>query len=159
MRRPPEAPSLRARALRCLARREHSRLELSRKLAPHAPTPDDLEQALDQLEREGLLSDQRFVDALVQRRAGRFGSRRIEQELHSHGIDRDDQAPVLQSLETSERIRAQAVRRKRFGDDAPADMAERGRQQRFLLQRGFSGATITWVLKRAGASDSDDEAA
>lgn len=156
MRPPPEAPSLRARALRHLARREHSRLELSRKLAPHASDPHALEAELDHLERNGLLSEGRFVEALVQRRSDRFGVRRIGQELHSHGIDRDAQAQALKVLHDTERDRALVVRRKRFGDQPPADATARGRQQRFLLQRGFSGETIAWVLKQSGAADTDE---
>ena len=54
--------SLRARALSYLARREHSRLELRRKLAPHAESPEQLESVLDTLEAQGLLSIERFAD-------------------------------------------------------------------------------------------------
>src|SRR5690554_4596626 len=82
----PSGPSLKARAIGFLSRREHSRRELARKLATHAPDPDALEQLLDDLERENWLSDQRFVQSLINRRASRQGSMRILQELRQHGI-------------------------------------------------------------------------
>ena len=63
--RPPRARSLRARALACLARREHSRTELARKLAPHAVDADELNRLLDSLEADKLLSDARFAEVLA----------------------------------------------------------------------------------------------
>src|SRR3546814_16596405 len=67
--------SLKARAVGFLSRREHSRLELERKLAPYAADAAELERVLDQLEREQWLSNQRFAQALVNRRAQRQGLR------------------------------------------------------------------------------------
>jgi regulatory protein len=147
-------PSLKGRALRLLAQREHSRLELARKLGPHAESPEQLERVLDELERAGLASPQRFAESLAYRRASRFGARRIELELDAHRLDAEVAAPVLARLRGSERARALAAWRKRFG--APAgDAAERARHQRFLAQRGFSADAIGWVL-RHGVHASDD---
>ena len=74
-------PSLQARALRLLARREHSRLELSRKLAPHAQDPDEVANLIEDLVRRGWLSEQRVVEQLIHARRGKRGSQRIRQEL------------------------------------------------------------------------------
>lgn len=140
--------SLKGRALRLLGQREHSRLELSRKLAPHAETTQQLEHLLDALEQEKWLSAERFAQSVAHRRAERFGVRRIEQELQAHRLEAEATTEVLLTLRQSERERALAVWTRRFGSVA-ADPAERARQQRFLLQRGFSGDTISWVLRRA----------
>ena len=153
--RPRPALSLKARALRLLARREHSRLELRRKLASHAATSDEADRVLDELERTGLLSGQRFAESLVHRRAGRFGLRRIEQELGAHRLDDEVAGPVLQRLRGTERERALAAWRKRFGAAAP-DAAGRAKQHRFLAQRGFAADAIGWVL-RHGAEAGDGE--
>ena len=149
---PRRGPSLRARALRLLAMREHSRDELVRKLAAHAESPQALVDVLDALERAGHLSEQRFVESLLQRRASRYGRRRIEQELDQHGVGEAARLEALRQVSQTERERALSVWRKRFGQP-PASLAERGRQHRFLAARGFDAETIAWVLKHGGASD------
>lgn len=146
MARPPL--SLKGRALAALARREHSRLELRRKLAPHAESAEQLDALLDELEAQRWLSNERFAEQLVNGRGARFGLQRIRQELTQHRVDADTVAPLLDTLKQTERQRALEVWKKKFGS-LPRDLAERGRQQRFLLQRGFSGDTVAWVLKGA----------
>lgn len=153
--RPRPALSLKARALRLLARREHSRLELHRKLGAHAATSDELDRVLDELERAGLLSGRRFAESLVHRRAGRFGLRRIEQELGAHRLDDDVTGPVLHRLRGTERERALAAWRKRFGAVA-TDVSGRAKQHRFLAQRGFTADAIGWVLRHGAPADEDD---
>lgn len=146
-------PSLKARALRLLSQREHSRVELLRKLAPHADSAQSVDALLDELGRAGLLSEQRFAESLVRRRAARYGIRRIEQELGTHRLQAAVTGPVLTQLRDGERERALHAWRKRFGA-AALDASERARQQRFLAQRGFDADTIAWVI-RHGASAPD----
>ncbi len=146
--------SLKGRALRLLAQREHSRLELTRKLGSHAESPEQLDRVLDELERAGLASAQRFAESLAHRRASRFGLRRIEQELGAHRLDAAVAGPVLDRLRGSERERALDAWRKRFGTPA-GDAAERARHHRFLAQRGFAADAIGWVL-RHGVHLGDD---
>ena len=141
--------SLKGRALKYLAQREHSRLELQRKLAPHAEQPDQIESVLDELASLGLFSEQRFADSLVRQRASRFGVRRIEHELDQHRLRDADTVAALSELRNTERDRALAIWRKRF-HGPPADLAARAKQHRFLAQRGFGGETIAWVLRQAG---------
>lgn len=141
--------SLRGRALRLLAQREHSRVELQRKLGPHAESAEQLDTVLRALEEGGFLSSRRFAESLAHRRAERFGLRRIEQELGLHRLDATVTAPVLGRLRDTERERALRAWQKRFGTVA-ADPAERARQHRFLAQRGFTGESIAWVLRHGG---------
>jgi regulatory protein len=149
-------PTLKGRALRLLAQREHSRLELTRKLAPHAESAEQLERVLDELERAGFASPARFAESLAHRRASRFGLRRIEQELHAHRLDAAVAGPALERLRGTERDRALAAWRKRFGTPAP-DAAERARHHRFLAQRGFTSDAIGWVLRHGVHAVDDDD--
>ena len=73
--------SLKGRALRYLAAREHSRAELERKLAAHAESPEQLAQVLDELQAKDFISEARVVESVINRRAGRFGAARIRHEL------------------------------------------------------------------------------
>lgn len=144
----PSRNSLRARALALLAMRDYSVAELTRKLAPHAESPEQLEALLAEFTARGLVSNARFAESLVRRRAERYGVRRIAQELGQHGLDADTVAPLMRDLAAGERERALAVWRKRFGAP-PVDLAERAKQQRFLAQRGFSAEVIAWVHRHA----------
>lgn len=138
-------PSLQARAIRYLARREYSRAELEKKLLPYAGTPDELALVLDSLEQTGFLSARRVVGQVVQIRRKRYGSRRITQELREKGIDEELIAAVLPELRETELEAAREVWRKKF-DVMPSDARERGRQVRFMLGRGFGMETICQVL-------------
>jgi regulatory protein len=146
--------SLKARALKYLSMREHSRLELARKLSRHAKEGDDVEALLDTLEAAKLLSQSRFTESLVHRRAARFGNNRILAELQTHGIDGQDLNDIKASLSLDEASRARAVWRKRFAHP-PGDASERARQMRFLQQRGFSHAAIQAALRMVDDGESE----
>lgn len=144
--------SLKARALKYLSAREHSRLELARKLSRYAQENDDVEALLDKLEAANLLSQARFSESLVNRRAARFGNSRILSELHSHGIAADAISEIKAGLSQDEAARAREVWRKKY-DRPPKDAAERAKQMRFLLQRGFSSAAIQAAMRGSGSDD------
>ncbi|MDB5990224.1 MAG: recX [Herbaspirillum sp.] len=146
MARPPI--SLKARALRYLSMREHSRLELTRKLSRYAQEDDDIEALLDTLEAANFQSQSRFAESLVHRRAHRFGNSRIAMELQSHGLDADTLTIAKAGLAADEAARAREVWRKKFSHP-PQDAAERGKQMRFLLQRGFSHSAIQAAMRAA----------
>lgn len=139
--------SLRARALRLLARREHSRLELERKLAPHAESPGELVELLDELVQRGWLSEQRVIEQVVHARRAKFGSRRIQQELADKGIDGDLIAAAVAQLRDGEIDAAMALWQKKFGS-LPRNMAERARQIRFMQGRGFALEVILHIMKQ-----------
>jgi SOS response regulatory protein OraA/RecX len=147
--------SLRGRALGYLSRREHSRAELSRKLTPHLGEGDSLDTLLDALEREGWLSNERFVESVVHRRGTRLGTSRIVHELKRNGIDETLIQDAGTELKKTELTRAREVWSKKFGEP-PTTPAERAKQARFLATRGFNGGTIVKVLKM-GDDDFIDE--
>ncbi len=146
--KPRSGLSLRARAVGLLSRREHSRVELSRKLSAHAQSPEELSALLDALAKEGWQSDQRFVQGFVHRKAGQQGLAKIAQELTQQGIDAAQVAQVRLELKDSELARAQSVWQKKFSrGGSPTNTSEYARQGRFLASRGFSHEVIHRVLK------------
>lgn len=151
---PRPKPSLKARALRYLAAREHSRQELARKLARHAEPADDVEAVLDWLVASNFLSESRFAESLVNRRAARFGNARILSELQRHGADEGTLSELKQTLSRDEDQRAWEVWIRKFGKP-PALPAEVAKQIRFLQQRGFSSTAIGAVMKRAKRDNSE----
>lgn len=144
------AAQLREAVLRMLARREHSRAEIRRRLGPRAESAEQLDAVLDALAGEGLLSEERFAESLARRRAQRFGAARLAHEMQQHGLDPSIANPLIAEARTSERERAFQVWVKRFGKVATS-LPEKARQYRFLAQRGFSGDTVNWVLREAAA--------
>jgi regulatory protein len=145
--------SLRAQALKLLARREHTRLELERKLAPNAENPGELEQLLDELTARGWLAEARVAEQVIHTRRGRFGSRRIRQELRAKGVAEEVVASVLPQLKDTEADAAREVWRRKFRAP-PRNRTERARQIRFMQGRGFDMETILKVIR---ASESDAE--
>jgi regulatory protein len=150
---PVQPPSLKARALRYLSTREHSRLELGRKLARYAEEGDDVEALLDFLEKNNWLSQERFAESLVHRRAARYGNSRVMAELQNHGVGGEALAELKSELAETETARAREVWRRKFGKVAE-DAAERAKQTRFLLQRGFSQRALRAAMQ--GSADEDD---
>jgi regulatory protein len=151
--------SLKGRALQWLSQREHSRIELRRKLMRAARLRDEaaaadvsagdraaeVESLLDWLTEHRYLSEARFVESRVHARAARFGQRRIAQELSQHGALLD--ADTAERLRASEFARAQALWARRFGAEPAADAALRAKQMRFLAGRGFASDVIRRVVK------------
>jgi regulatory protein len=145
--KPPErerdsSGELKARALRYLARREHSRDELRRKLSPYAESPEILEGALDWLESTNRLSNQRFAEARAHWMARKYGAARIRHDLKAKGVE-DELVDRVSAQGELERARAICARKYR----APATTREeRARRARFLQSRGFSYDTIRSVI-------------
>ena len=129
-----------------MARREYSRHELQRKLAPLAQGPDQLDAVLTQLQSEGFLSDSRFAESVARVRGARFGAARVRYELQQKGVSDAALDTVLRQLNETESDRVRQVWEKKFGT-APTSAEEAARQQRFLMQRGFSSAAIGRLMR------------
>ncbi len=104
------AASLHERALRCLAQREHSRVELARKLGGLG-SEDEVNTELDRLAELGLLSDARFADAYVRAKASRFGASRLRMELSRRGVPPEPPARPRPQDNVQNAPRAQTMRR------------------------------------------------
>jgi len=146
---------LRNKALDLLARREHSVAELHRKLHAYVdggnrgrarggamrprPDPESIDEVLNDLQNEGLVSDARFTEAFVRYRANNgYGPQRIQAELRERGVSEKMQAAYLDFGDPQWFERAMKARCKRFGEGNPKDFKERARQARFLQYRGFT---------------------
>ena len=138
--------SLKARALRYLSMREHSRLELGRKLSRYAEEGEDVGALLDFLEKNNWLSQERFSESLIHRRSARFGNSRIMAELQSHGVQGEALQELKAGLNESETARACEIWQRKFGEVA-TDPAARNKQARFLMQRGFSQKAVRAAMQ------------
>ena len=133
--------SLKGRALRYLAAREHSRAELERKLSAHEETPGQLAQVLDELQAKDFINEGRVADSVVNRRAAKFGAARVKHELLGKGLGGDVVAQAMLGLKATEVERARDIWRRKFDGPAP-DAAGKAKQVRFLAARGFSSDAI-----------------
>lgn len=136
--------SLKGRALRLLSQREHSRVELERKLAAHEEEPGSLARALDELQAKGFISEERVVASVVHRRASKLGAARVQQELAAKGLSAESMSLALEQLRVTEFERARDVWSRKFGESA-TDPKERAKQMRFLLSRGFAAEVVRKV--------------
>lgn len=177
--------SLKGRALQLLAQREHSRLELRRKLLRRlrddrrgvdrgAPDGAADDHASHDVPPAGGPSDpEAEVDAVLDwLHAHRYLSdeRFVESRVHvrsarygnlriRHELSQHGVGltPALSGdLRDTEQARAVEVQRRKFGGP-PASLAERARQARFLAGRGFSSGVVRQVLRAAGRRDDDAE--
>jgi len=141
----PDTPAeLKARALRFLARREHSRAELSRKLAPHAESAEALLFLLDELEKRRQLSDERYAEVRTNRMARKYGAARIRQDLKAKGVADNVVARVSAEGELE---RAKTILGRKYRDEATS-REEKARRARFLQGRGFSMDVIRRLVLR-----------
>lgn len=147
--------SLKGRALRFLSMREHSRLELGRKLSKYAEEGDDVEALLDFLEKNNWLSQERFSESLIHRRSARFGNSRIVAELQSHGVKGEALQELKAGLADSETARACEVWQRKYGEVA-TDPKERNKQMRFMMMRGFSQRAVQAAMKGVDFDEFDN---
>lgn len=141
--------AIRQRAIKLLASREHSRLQLERKLGERGFEADEVAEVLTQLAAEGLQSDERFAESFVRSRIERgHGPTRIAAELRERGVD---EALISDYLDFSDPLwheRLEEVRSRRFGGTLPDDYQTRAKQARFLQYRGFTSEQIRRMLNQ-----------
>ena len=136
-----------------LARREHSRREIVRKLAARADSQVTLETALDHLEFEGYLSDERFANSYTRSRRNKgYGPIHIANELRERGVGEESIASNVHCPEIDWYAEALTVKRKKFGVNTVEDMLEKAKQSRFLSQRGFESECCQYALSEKGDS-------
>lgn len=142
--------AVRRAAMDLLARREHGRVELTRKLRSRGAADELIEAALDRLAEEGLLSEARYLEAFVGYRArSGYGPLRIREELTQRGLARGDIEQALRDSGIDWREQLQDTWRRKFAGELPADNRERARQGRFLSYRGYPLDLIGQLLRGA----------
>ncbi len=136
-------------AIRLLARREHSVIELERKLAQRDHEVAAVTEVLAELAAEGQQSDERFAEAYVHSRVDKgFGPERIRAELRERGVNGSLAELYLQAVAEQWHERIEQARRKRFGTAMPESFEERVKQSRFLQYRGFNGGQIQQIFRQ-----------
>lgn len=148
----PEPGDLRNRALGYLARREHSRAELTRKLEAGGFDAAEIAPLLDEFEEKNWLSDRRFAESYVADHHAKAGSVKLAYELRQRGVSDAIIKATLKDEQHSELERAWNVWNKKFRTP-PSNASERAKQTKFLLSRGFSPDTIHNLLS-AGSRQS-----
>ena len=143
-----KAQSAMRRSLACLKRREYTRAELGRRLKTAGYPSDQIEQALDTLEKHSLLSHRRFIDDYV-RNAERkgYGPIKIRWELqHGKQLDKSEIEEAMSEIQMDWVACARRCCEKKFGGEVAKDEAERLRRCKYLFNRGFSSDTVRTVL-------------
>lgn len=144
MKEKPDTPAeLKARALRYLVRREHSRAELARKLSPHAESPEAMNAVVDLLLSKKQLSDERFAEERARSLSRKYGAAKIRQDLKERGVA--DEIVERVSAE-GDLERASAILQRKYREPATT-REEQAKRARFLQSRGFSYDVISRVLK------------
>jgi len=135
----PTIAEAREAALRLLARREHSAVELKTKLVGKGWPEDLIDQVIPALGEAGLQSDHRFAEAFARQRAGRcYGPRRIHAELAQRGIDSGLAVKAVESLEIDFAELAADFYQKKYGSQGDTlDFRERAKRSQALYRRGF----------------------
>jgi regulatory protein len=146
--------AVRRTAMDLLARREHGRVELTRKLRQRGASDELITPALDRLTEEGLLSESRYLESFVSYRArSGYGPMRIREELGQRGLQRADIELALRECGIDWREQMQETWQRKFAGKLPVDAKERARQGRFLSYRGFSMEMIGRLLSGRGGDD------
>lgn len=138
---------LRQQAIRLLARREHTRAELARKLAALG-TEEEIDAVLNELQTSHLQSDSRTTESYLRSNASRLGASRLRHQLKTRGVAPEMiEEQLAQAAMPDEIERARAVWSRKFSA-APTDAKEWARQARFLQSRGFAGDIVRKLLKQ-----------
>ena len=146
--------AVRRTAMDLLARREHGRVELTRKLRQRGAPPEMIEAALDRLTEEGLLSESRYLESFVSYRArSGYGPMRIREELSQRGLQRGDIDLALRECGIDWQEQLRDVWQRKFAGQFPVDARERAKQGRFLSYRGYSMDMIGRLLSGRGMDD------
>lgn len=144
-RRPEPTPV--QRALGLLVRREHSRKELTRKLAARGVEADEARAAVERLAGEGWQDDARFAQSLVRSRAASgYGPLHVRAELGTHGLDRDAIAAALDAFDGDWKQVARDLVRRRFGEAGSWDMAQKRKAADLLARRGFEAGVLREII-------------
>ena len=141
-------PSVRNKAMDLLARREHSEQELRQKLKTREYESDEIEEALQRLIEDGLLSDGRFAESYVNHRVNAgLGPMKIRFELRQKGISDEMAETCLSAFSGQWDSLMRETRERKFGVSLPDDYKDRMKQARFLQNRGFSPESVMRLFR------------
>ncbi len=137
-----------ARAMNALARREHSACEIRNKLRPRASS-DLIDELIDALLKDDLLSDERFAQMLCRSRYNKgVGPVRIEHELKQHQILAEWSELAMEEYEDMWVGQLQALNIRKYGEAPPEDYKAWAKRARFFQGRGFTSEQIRQAIAR-----------
>jgi len=143
--------TLRDKAIRFLAQREHSEYELAQKLARSCDDQAAIDALLIELKTNGLQSDDRFAENYIHYRQRRgYGPIHIANELRQRGITEDMVSKNMQRCDTDWIACARRAFVKKFSQGIAEEYDIRAKQMRFLYQRGFTNEQIQQVCSDVG---------
>jgi len=149
--KPTDTPALtpeevRQKAMRLLARREHSQKQLQQKLGQRGAQDQASAEAIERLSEDGYQSDARFGASLIrQRLAQGFGPLRITAELQQAGLSRSLITELMEAEPTDwVALCRETYHRRCRGAEQAEDAAK---HWRYLAQRGFSAGQIAQILR------------
>ncbi|MBF8779754.1 recombination regulator RecX [Pseudomonas fulva] len=146
--------AVRRTAMDLLARREHGRVELTRKLRQRGAPQELIERELDRLTEEGLLSEARYLESFIAYRSSAgYGPARIREDLGQRGLDRGDIEQALRDSDIDWAGRLRDVWQRKFDGQRPVDPRSRARQIRFLAYRGFPMDLVNRLLSGRDLDD------
>lgn len=130
----------RRRAIALCARAEQCRAGLEHKLAARGHPRDAVRAALDELESEGLLSDERYARAWLRMHSGKRGQgpAKLMASLRARGVPESAAKAAMAEYPVREALLAEYD--AAFGGDTPARMPEDLRRR--LREMGFRPADI-----------------
>ena len=132
-------------AVSALARREHSELEMRRKLMQKGFPQHEIDASIAQLVKNNLLSDERFAESYINMRRQRgYGPLRISQELRERGIDEELSEPLLDKNSPQWRQVMRQQYAKKYGSELAQEYAEKAKRAKYLQNRGFP---LDWVFR------------
>lgn len=140
--------------LNYLARREHSRVELRRKVLRKGFPAELIDGVITDLHERGLQSDARCASALARDRVARgYGVIWIGQDLRQRGLAECDASELA---DTDWDAQIGRVHARKFGEAPPDSPREQATRERYLRRRGFSGDEIRRLFRRLRDGASED---
>jgi regulatory protein len=144
----------REKAYRLLEMRQHSVVELRRKLQ-RTQAAESVETVIGDLLAMGLLNDQAFARAYAEWRFQAMGASRIRFELRRRGVADEVVASTLAEFKESEadsgaeldRMRELAARKWRGIRDRSDPQKAKAKVARFLAARGFPSESVWKIIR------------
>lgn len=134
-----------SRAMRLLARREHSELEIRRRLLEDYPA-EMAEGVIARCRELGWLNEARMAGMFIRSRAARGqGPLRITQELRSKGLSQEIIHLALDASECDWFAAAQQLAERRGLVVSPSDRLSFRKALAFMLRRGFTMEQARWA--------------
>lgn len=142
-----------------LSVRDYGRNELARKMARFQQDVDMINKALDKLEEQGYLSDERRTISLLNQFSGRESINKTKNRIYQKGLSRDLVEEVIENRtvtlqddeESPELITASELIEKKFKNfDHEKDDLQKTKEKmiRFLASKGFKYDDIKKAMSK-----------